>query len=162
MQFRVFAIPAGGSPELEEDMNRFLRSHRVVSVQKTLENWDGTPKWCFCVEFLDARPETKGKGKGKGGAERIDYKAVLSEADFAVFSRLRDLRKDLAAKDGVSLYVVCTNANLAEMAKQRPEILSQLKTFPDFSAAKIDKYGQAFLDLLAEIKKENATGGKPD
>lgn len=37
MQYRVFAIPATGSEDLEEELNRFLRSHCVVTVQKSIE-----------------------------------------------------------------------------------------------------------------------------
>ena len=32
MQFKIIAIPATGDHEAEEDLNRFLRGHRVVSV----------------------------------------------------------------------------------------------------------------------------------
>lgn len=36
MQFKLFSIPATADAEAEEEPNRFLRSHRVVSVQKEL------------------------------------------------------------------------------------------------------------------------------
>jgi hypothetical protein len=32
MQFKLFSIPATGDVEAEEELNRFLRSHRAVSV----------------------------------------------------------------------------------------------------------------------------------
>lgn len=79
MQFKIFAIPAGGSPELEEEMNRFLRSHRVVSVQKKLESNEGSLLWCFCAEYIDGSPNLS-SGKTFGQSKRIDYKSVLSAA----------------------------------------------------------------------------------
>jgi len=41
VQFRIFSIPATGSPDLEEELNLFLRSHRVVTAQKTLQAVEG-------------------------------------------------------------------------------------------------------------------------
>ena len=34
MQLRVFSIPLHAGDEHQDDMNRFLRSHRVLSVDK--------------------------------------------------------------------------------------------------------------------------------
>ena len=93
MQYHVQMIPAAGSPELEEEFNRFLRSHRVIAVQKSLEVVEGSPCWCFCVEWLEGSP-VGGGGKGRG-TKKIDYKDVLSAADFAVFARLPFQRKQL-------------------------------------------------------------------
>jgi hypothetical protein len=50
MQFKLFAISASGDDAAEEELNRFLRSHRVVSVQKELVRDGGGPFWCFCIE----------------------------------------------------------------------------------------------------------------
>lgn len=159
MQFRVFAIPAIGSLDLEEELNLFLRSHRVVSVQKTVETIDGMPRWCFCVEYLDGTPADK---RGRSG-KRIDYKEVLSEADFAVYARLRDTRKELAAAEAIPVYTVCTNEQLAAMATGRPESLSGLKEIDGFGEAKTAKYGQALLAALSEGNAEkDETSGQPD
>ena len=36
MQFKLFSIPATGDATAEEELNKFLRSHRAVSVEKHL------------------------------------------------------------------------------------------------------------------------------
>ena len=113
MQFKLFSIPATGDAEAEEELNRFLRSHRAVSVQKELVQGGQTAYWCFCIEYLlDGVPQGKG-----GGRARVDYKELLSTEDFAVFVRLRQARKDLAGNEAIPVYAVCTNEQLAEMAK---------------------------------------------
>jgi superfamily II DNA helicase RecQ len=163
MQFRVFAIPATGSPDLEAELNAFLRSHRIVSVQKTLENWESSPRWCFCVEYLDGAPPSGAARAGGGRAPRVDYREILSEPDFAVFAKLRDLRKELAGADAIPLFAVCTNEQLAEMAKRRPQTLPELKEIDGFGDAKAAKYGEALLAALPQkAKKDDETGGKPD
>ncbi len=117
MQFKLFSIPATGNAESEEELNRFLRSHRAVSVQKELINGH-TACWCFCVEYLLNSPLPEGK-TGGGGRQRVDYKEILSAEDFALFVRLREARKQLAATEAIPVYAVCTNEQLAEMVKGR-------------------------------------------
>lgn len=41
--------------------------------------------------------------------ERIDYKDVLSERDFALYAQLRNLRKFLSEQEGVPTYALFTN-----------------------------------------------------
>ena len=45
--------------------------------------------------------------------EKVDYKLVLSEADFSLFSRLREIRKQIAIADAVPAYAVFTDEELA-------------------------------------------------
>lgn len=112
MQLKVFAVPAQGGEELVEEMNKFLRAHRVLSIEKRLVEQGGA-YWSFCVEYL----ERGGEGGGPGTADRakrgVDYKEILSTEDFAVFAKLRDLRKEMAEKEGVPPYAVFTNEQLA-------------------------------------------------
>ena len=123
MQFKLFSIAATGDPEAEEELNQFLRAHRAVSVQKELVQSGQAAYWCFCIEYLTGVPASGERGRGRS---RIDYKAVLSEEDFAVFARLRDVRKRLAADEAIPVYAVCTNEHLAEMAKTRAATLADL------------------------------------
>ncbi len=159
MQFKLFSIPATGDAEAEEGLNRFLRSHRAVSAQKELVQGSQTAYWCFCIEYLlDGVPQGKG-----GGRARVDYKEILSADDFAVFVRLREARKELAGKEAIPVYAVCTNEQLAEMAKGRASSIAELKKIDGFGDAKTEKYGET---LLAAIGKKQAqtdeAGGKPD
>ena len=50
---------------------------------------------------------------------KIDYRAVLDERTFALFSHLREIRKALAEKEHLTPYAVFTNEQLAEVAKVR-------------------------------------------
>ena len=40
---------------------------------------------------------------------RVDYKTVLSPDEFVIFSRLRELRKELAELQSVPIYALFTN-----------------------------------------------------
>ena len=159
MQFKLFSIPATGDAEAEEELNRFLRSHRAVSVQKELVQGGQTAYWCFCIEYLlGSPPEMKA-----GGRARVDYKELLSAEDFAVFVRLRDARKQLAGKEAIPVYAVCTNEQLAEMAKARAATLADLKKINGLGDVKAEKYGETFLATIRDTgTRTDETGRQPD
>ncbi|MBR0238545.1 MAG: HRDC domain-containing protein [Thermoguttaceae bacterium] len=107
--------------------------------------------------------ETKTEFK-KSKNESIDYKDVLSPTEFEMFSQLRDLRKELAQKEGIPVYSVCTNEQLAAMIQKRCDTIGTLKKIPGFGEAKADKYGAAFLKLLSTLdgKETDETSGESD
>jgi superfamily II DNA helicase RecQ len=152
MQYRVFTVPVTGSPELEEDLNHFLRSHKVITVQKAVETIGGSPCWCFCVEFIEGGVSS-GNQKFSGRSKKVDYKEVLSEDDFAVFARLREKRKELAGNEAIPVYAICTNEQLAAIATKRPVSLTELKEIEGIGEAKAEKYGLALLEILDEMKR---------
>lgn len=146
MQYKLFQISCAGNEEMEEEFNTFLRSHRIVSVVKELVNVSGIANWCFCVEYLDL-PASSARSSRQSN-KRIDYKEILSEEDFAVYARLRDVRFELSQKEAVPVYAICTNEQLAIMAKDRPTTLSDFKKIDGIGEAKADKYGQTFLNSI--------------
>ena len=63
-----------------------------------------------------ARAAAQGQSGGRG---RVDYKEVLSEDDFAVFADCARSASRLRPRKPIPVYAVCTNEQLAEMAKNR-------------------------------------------
>ena len=162
MQFRVFAIPATGSPDLEDELNKFLRSQKIISVQKSLQLFDGIARWCFCVEYLDAGSPANAI-KPSGQSRQIDYKEVLTEDDFAIYAQLRDIRKELSQKESVPVYAILTNDQLAKIATNKPKTLADLMKIEGIGTGKSEKYGAAFLRMFNLIKEpDNETNGKPN
>ena len=100
-------------------MNAFLRSHRVLKVNRELVQRESAPCWAVCVEYMEGPVASGPSGRGgqRNDDRKVDYKAMLSEGDFAVFSLLRDLRKTLAEAEGVPVYAVFTNEQLAKFAQ---------------------------------------------
>ena len=109
MQYQVFAVPVRSNGTQVEEMNRFLRSHRVLTVERQMVAEGQNSFWTFCVEFLETAGPAEGRNEG-----RIDYKEVLSAPEFERFARLRLLRKELAEKEGVPAYAIFTNEQLAQ------------------------------------------------
>lgn len=146
MQLRFFTIPVHGGDAAADELNRFFGSHRIVAVERSFIQDGANSAWSLCVSFDPAgegRPQT-----GKRG--RIDYREVLNEQDFAVFARLRTLRKDLADREGIPAYALFTNEQLAEMVQRRVQTQTALREIPGIGEARVEKYGEAFLNLLRD------------
>ena len=65
---------------------------------------------------------------------------------------MRDWRAERSRRDGVAPYIVCTNLQLVEMIKIRPQSLAKLGAIDGIGKAKLEKYGQYILALLAWTK----------
>lgn len=91
MQIRIFTIPLFGGEEALEEMNKFLRGNKVVDISKNLVQQGEVTYWSFCVTYLLGIPPKTQQPVDK--KEKVDYKQILSEAEFARFVLLRTLRK---------------------------------------------------------------------
>jgi superfamily II DNA helicase RecQ len=83
-----------------------------------------------------------------GSARKLDYREVLSEADFEVFARLRLLRKQVAERDGVPPYAVFSNEQLADLVRQRATTSSAMARIEGIGAARVERYAAVFLPVL--------------
>jgi ATP-dependent DNA helicase RecQ len=69
-------------------------------------------------------------------------------SDDALFERLRVLRRQFADSEGVPAYIVFSDATLREMARRAPRTELELRNVPGVGPAKLQRYGEAFLELL--------------
>ena len=73
---------------------------------------------------------------------------LVSDEDEAFFQTLRDLRKDLADRQGVPAYIVFSDKVLREMVARHPSSLDELLGVSGVGPAKLERYGEAFLNAL--------------
>lgn len=55
MQIKLFTIPVFGSDSIEEEMNRFLRGHRILQLERHFCA-DNGGYWAILVEYVDGDP----------------------------------------------------------------------------------------------------------
>ncbi len=92
-----------------------------------------------------------GAGGGRAGGEaRAGVQAQVEEEDEALFSALRALRRRLADDQNAPAYVVFSDRTLIDMASRKPRSLDQLAECHGVGAAKLEKYGRAFLEVLLD------------
>jgi ATP-dependent DNA helicase RecQ len=71
-----------------------------------------------------------------------------SPAAEALFEELRTLRKELADAQKKPAYIVFSDKVLWEMAARRPTTAAAMLDVPGVGPAKLERYGQAFLEIL--------------
>ena len=149
MKMKFFWIPARDSAAAEAELNSFLGGHRVVQVEKNFCSDADGPGWSLCVQWLPGEHEPSARAAGRGS--KVDYREVLDEPSFKIFAALRTWRKERANADGVPIYTVATNEQLAEIAKKRIATKAALGNVDGFGAARMDKHADA---LLAVCQRE--------
>ncbi len=103
-----------------------------------------------------ARPVLKGERTLR---LRRDRKAFFVEAapriapaadprDEGLFEALRQKRREIAQERNLPAYVIFHDRTLAEMARLRPSSLAAMSSIPGVGEAKLEKYGDLFLDVI--------------
>lgn len=144
MKFSFFTVAAINPESGQAQLNEFCGQHKLVSVEKQFVSLGETSFWSVCVTYLDGTEKYTPSGK----RDRVDYKEILNEQQFAVYAELRNLRKALADQEGVPIYALFTNEQLAEMVTRQIRTLKALGEIEGVGKARLEKYGQAFLTLL--------------
>jgi superfamily II DNA helicase RecQ len=143
VKLRFFMVPMLDGDEESQELNRFLSMNRVLLVERHFVSDGPRSAWAICVSYLD-----RGGRPAPEQGKRVDYREVLSEADFAVFVKLRNLRKSMSEKEGLPAYTLFTNEQLAAMVQQRVTSLKALEEIQGVGSARVKKYGAAFLEIL--------------
>ncbi len=99
-----------------------------------------------------------------GRKDKVDYRQVLQEEEFARFCELRKIRKQLADDDGVPPFAVFTDAELAEIAKMNPPSPLAMKKIHGIGEKKVARYGEQMCSLYRKTlnDQENEKGGELD
>ena len=80
--------------------------------------------------------------------QKTRKRRAAAEAESPLFNALRAKRREIAAAAGMPPYVIFHDSTLREMAALRPSSLAAMAEVPGVGAAKLERYGPAFLDVL--------------
>ena len=139
MKYRLFQFPIPVDDGELGELNRFLAEHRITAKSHQVVG-SRNPILLFIIEYTEEAPTGT-----KSTRQRIDSREELSDAEFVVFSRLRDVRKSIAEQDGVPVYTIFTNAQLAEMVRKSIASLADLASIEGIGKARVEKYGKQVL-----------------
>jgi ATP-dependent DNA helicase RecQ len=76
---------------------------------------------------------------------------VETGLDKDMFEKLRELRKGIAAKEGVPAYMVFSDASLRDMCRKKPASLVQFSSVNGVGSVKLEKYGEIFVMAIKQI-----------
>jgi ATP-dependent DNA helicase RecQ len=73
-----------------------------------------------------------------------------SSFDEALFAKLKELRRQVAAKEGFPAYIVFPDASLRDMCRKLPQTLEEFLRVNGVGQVKMEKYGLPFTGLIRE------------
>lgn len=145
-QYQSFFVSPFGEPSACDELNRFVKSHRIVNIEKRLVDGERGTGWIFLIEYGDA-----GKGSNTGTTPKVDYRAELPADQYACYERLRQLRKQLADQEGIPVYTVFTNEQLAAMVKKPASSIKDIAAIPGVGEARVKQFAEPFLALVRDL-----------
>ncbi|MBV6414315.1 MAG: DNA helicase RecQ [Xanthomonadales bacterium] len=102
-----------------------------------------------------ARPLLRGettlllrRERAKTKAPKTRFAVSAHPADDSLYERLRELRGRLAREQNLPAYVIFHDATLRAIASARPQTLAALGEVQGVGARKLERYGQAVLELV--------------
>ena len=143
MRFRVFQYPLPTAGDLS-DLNAFLGSQRVATVAHHVAATAQGTMLVFVVETTGG-PAVRGP---QAATSKIDYREKLSAEQFALFTNLRAARKAWADAEGLPVYALFTNAQLAQMATGAYATAADLGRIDGLGPARAEKYAERLLAIL--------------
>ncbi|TDF77597.1 DNA helicase RecQ [Pseudomonas sp. H9] len=93
----------------------------------------------------DLKPQTTSKGSSSGASPASQ---LVRADEREQWEALRALRRKLAEEHGVPPYVIFPDSTLLEMLRSQPASLSEMARVSGVGARKLERYGEAFLEVL--------------
>jgi ATP-dependent DNA helicase RecQ len=76
---------------------------------------------------------------------------LAGKPEGAVFDRLAEVQLQLSrGEDGTGKYLSCTHSTLRQIAERRPSTLAELQAVQGMGALKVERFGEAFLEVLRD------------
>jgi len=105
-----------------------------------------------------ARAAHAGATPRSGAAPMAPGNEVLDETARAIFEGLRAHRLKLAQAEGVPPYVVASDRALRDIALRQPITREELIDAHGIGPAKVRKYGEGLVAVVAEVRAQRAAG----
>ncbi len=141
MGLLVVDIQGHGGLRLGENSREVLRGERRIDFRRD--------------------PVRKRRAKtGRAGAGKSRERAELDgRAEETLFEALRARRMELANEQGIPAYVIFHDSTLIEMANGKPGNLEDLQGISGIGKAKLKRYGEDFLAVIADFPAGEGEGG---
>lgn len=162
MQIKLYTIPVFGSEAIEEELNRFLRGHRILQLERHFCA-DNGGYWAIMIEYVDGDPIAEAPPANR--RERKDFSEGLSDEEKMRFEHYKTIRKDLANRLSLPAYLIFTNEELALLAKI-PELREDTaKSVKGIAPQRLKDYVKYFYvsndsETSGQLDAENSQSGE--
>jgi superfamily II DNA helicase RecQ len=148
---RVKVVTLCYAPSLQgfddRPLSEFVRDKEVLQVREHFFCVHDLPHLACLVTYQDPAP-LKQAAPPQDPRQRPDPAAELADEDRVLFGTLREWRSARSRKEGVPPYVLFTNRELVSIVRARPQTIAALQALDGIGAGKVERYGQALLDLV--------------
>jgi len=154
LQVKFFTIPLCGDRGLEEELNHFLQTRQIISLDKGLAD----QAWNFCITYVGTYsdlPSDDGEAAKKTKGMK-DYKKELKPIQYALYLRLHNLRNRISEERRIDKPLIFQNEEMSQMAVRRCSSLGELQKISGIGAKKAEAFGEDFLRAIAEFVEERA------
>lgn len=143
-QFMTFFVSPFSEPSSHAELNNFLKSRRIINVEKRLIDGERGTGWIFLVEYSD----NDGSKQSYTMSSKIDWRDVLNPSQFAVYDLLRKKRKEIGERTKIPLYGILSNEQLALMAQNPPKTKEEFIKIKGVGEQKYKQFGEEFLETI--------------
>ena len=126
-------------------LKKDVESYGVLKLTASGNRYISNPKDFMVVLDREFRPED----------EDDTSKSYICALDDTLYAMLKDLRKNVARKNGVPTYVVFQDVSLEQMATMYPVNEQELQNIQGVSYGKAKRYGAPFCALIKKYCEEN-------
>ena len=145
-------------PGKRQDLNRlcdFLETEgylRINPAHNTLEPTEPAKDVLFRGKqvLMPVREDEDAQDAKKSAKKKPDTQS--SGAD-DLFSILRQTRIQIAQRENVPAYIVCSNSTLSDMAEKAPETMDELLEVSGIGEVKACRYGDDFLTAIRDYQR---------
>ncbi len=136
----------------QESLNQFLNS---VTVKKTSTQYVPSEPdyWSILVFYENGNtPKENGKPSRKISRDTVSHpeepEPVLTADQLEIVTALKQWRRDKAHSVNQPDYIICHNATIEALSRQKPRTLAELGEVKGFGDQKIAKYGEDVIAVL--------------
>ena len=130
----------------EDAVNKAVAGRELINVTEHFFIQEGTPHITLVLTLSDGHAKEITRPK----SSTADPSKGLSEQQCKLYNQLRDWRKAKSVEEGVQSYLIFRNVQLAEICKELPSSLADLKEISGIGESTCKKYGKEILSLLPE------------
>ncbi len=160
MKLRVLTIPLLSS-DGSDRLDALQQQWEITRYEHYLVDLAEGPAIAVVAALRDRTPGNEPPSKPSRTSRR-QLVASLDSLARDRFEQLRAWRKSTAKDEGLPVYALATNAQLADIASLSHPSKSKLSDISGFGRKKVDRYGDSILSLLSATKSDGNSGEKPD
>ena len=171
-EIKIINVPFDEDTELFDDdvLRNYLLNRELLRAEPSFFVKDGKPYWSVFIETNMLRGPTR---HGCPSTAKLDEKAEqnqknkashelllkdLDEIGKARYKRLIHWRSSSARKEGIPPYVLFSNREGQEIARQAPKTSEELLQIKGIGKKRVKKHGREILEVLHGPKSSGGTG----